>query len=103
MDDDQIGSLRDFLSAAYHYLTAPKSEAPARRVELCEAVGALLFALEGPLPDDDPDGNDVEPAEKEAELPPRPCIVTPLREGATVIPLYGVRPRRSRRPTRDHR
>ncbi len=106
MDDDQIGALRDFVSAAYHYLTAPKSEAPARRVELCEAVGALLFALEGPLPDDDPDGDDpdgpgAEPAVKAPEQPPRPRLIKPPREGATVIPLYGVRPRHSRRPTRD--
>jgi hypothetical protein len=107
MDDDQIGALRDFVSAAYHYLTAPKIEAPARRVELCEAVGALLFALEGPLPDDDPDGNDpdrpdTEPAAKEPSRL-RPRLIKPPCEGATVIPLYGVRPRRSQRPTRDRR
>ena len=105
MDDDQIGALRDFVSAAWNYLTAPKADAPARRADLCEAVGALLYALEGPLPDDDPDGgNDPESSGGGAspsppEPRPRPRLVENRPAGAIVIPLHGRRriPRRPRR------
>jgi hypothetical protein len=107
MDDDQIGALRDFVSAAWHYLTASKPDAPARRTELCEAVGALLFALEGPLPDDpeggdNPDGNNGSAPPNAPEAHPRPRLVENLPPGATVIPLHGRR-RISRRPKRDRR
>lgn len=107
MDDDQIGALRDFVSAAYHYLTATKIDAPARRVELCEAVSALLFALEGPLPDDDPDGNEEDDPdgndEDEPVSDPPVRLIKPTGEGATVIPLHRGRSQQRRRPGRGER
>lgn len=116
MDDDEIGALRDFVSAAFHYFTAPTSEAAARRADLCEAVGQLLFALEGPLPpDDDPDDDDGPGStiSAPAQEGPTQCVrierfvdigdtggtVVPERRVATVIPLHGLTPRRrTRRP-----
>ena len=120
MDDDQIGALRDFVSAAWHYLTALKPDAPARRVELCEAVGALLYALEGPLPDDpeggdDPDQNTSEPPAEQPEAQPRVRVerfieeartggvLLPASQGGTVIPLFGRRRRRVKRTKMEDR
>jgi hypothetical protein len=102
MDDDQIGALRDFVSAAWHYFTASKPDAATRRIELCEAVGSLLYALEGPLPnepydDDDPDcDDDLDDLEvgippTDPDVPPRPRRSKSFPPGAKVIPLHGHR------------
>ena len=96
MDDDQIGALRDVIAAVIAYLIAPKDQAPARRADLCETMGQLLYALEGPLPDEDPDPEDD---------PPEPSAPVRLErfidrgdQGGTVVPLRTRPPRRPKQP-----